>query len=319
LVSLTTWKQVVRRQWLTEALKSFFIRSGLVPPHHYVTGHDLYNARIGIAEPEIYEITHIQPSGLQQLDRYPHLPNLRDPVWAVRHGCVRDLINFNSLQGMAHTPATRERAARPRADEATAAMIKDVSLLGVRVTALAVIDAAEHARRQRAHVHAVTDPALLGLLLDLPVGVPIADPLAWAETACQPVGVIARDEGSLAVTRLLVPPLEIEDIIVAAPVGREMRAIRDASLFARFAHRWIMLVRTHLPEPTVLDAKLCGVGILSASGEVILHGENPVIRQLDSWDWMLREEVYQRWLTQCSPDRAKASRVQATAAATETL
>jgi hypothetical protein len=43
-----------------------------------------------------------------------------------------------------------------------------VTLPGVRVTARAILKQAEHDRRARAALEAVTDPALLGRLLELP-------------------------------------------------------------------------------------------------------------------------------------------------------
>ena len=49
-------------------------------------------------------------------------------------------------------------------------------LLGVRVTAYAVVNLAEHRRREAAGMAAVIDPALLDRLLDLPAGVPVIDP-----------------------------------------------------------------------------------------------------------------------------------------------
>ena len=44
-----------------------------------------------------------------------------------------------------------------------------VMLLGVRVTAYAIINIAEHQRRETAGMGAVIDPALLDRLMDLPI------------------------------------------------------------------------------------------------------------------------------------------------------
>jgi hypothetical protein len=62
----------------------------------------------------------------------------------------------------------------------------DVTLLGVRVTAYAVINIAEHSRREAAGLGAVINPALLDHLLDLPVDIPVNDPVMWTEMADQP-------------------------------------------------------------------------------------------------------------------------------------
>ena len=58
--------------------------------------------------------------------------------------------------------------------------VAGVMLLGIRVTAYAVINVAEHRRRQAAGIGAVLQPALLDRLLDLPAGVPVIDPAWWA-------------------------------------------------------------------------------------------------------------------------------------------
>src|SRR6185437_7096671 len=82
-----------------------------------------------------------------------------------------------------------------------------VMLLGVRVTACAVINVAEHRRRGIAGMGAVINPALLDRLMDLPTGIPVTDPVVWAEMADQPNGVIERLEGGVRVTRRLESPL----------------------------------------------------------------------------------------------------------------
>ena len=58
-----------------------------------------------------------------------------------------------------------------------------VMLLGVRVTAYAIINIAEHQRRETAGMGAVINPALLDRLMDLPIGISVTDPVAWAEMA----------------------------------------------------------------------------------------------------------------------------------------
>ena len=201
--------------------------------------------------------------------------------------------------------------------EAGLAWVEGVSLLGIRVTAVATIEASEHDRRMAADCGAVADPALLDLLLRLPIGMPVPDAVAWAETADQPAGVIERDVDGVSVTRRLAVPLAIEGVIVVASAGRELRAVQDVSLFARFARRWVMTTGHRIPDPVVLEAKLCGIGIMDPAGEV-LASEAPMTGEVDSWDWMLREQVYRKWLSQPSPDRATATPAQATGEASAT-
>jgi hypothetical protein len=207
--------------------------------------------------------------------------------------------------------------AAPRAGAAGVAWVEGVSLLGVRVTAIAIIDAAEHARRVTDECGAITDPALLDRLLGLPLGLSVPDPVAWAETTDQPFGVIDRDTDGITVTRRLAPPLAIEDVLIAATAGRELRAVQDVSLFARFARRWVVTTSHRVPEPVVLEAKLCGVGILGPSG-ALLTSEAPMTCETDAWDWVLKEKVYRRWLSQSAQGHATATPARATGEATAT-
>ena len=137
-----------------------------------------------------------------------------------------------------------------------------VMLLGVRVTAYAVISIAEHQRREAAGMSAVINPALLDRLMDLPTGISVTDPVAWAEMADQPRGVLERDEDGARIIRRLEPPLTITDVVVDATTGKELRAVQDASLFAGFARRWIAATSSRIPDAAMLEAKLCGVGIV---------------------------------------------------------
>ena len=93
-----------------------------------------------------------------------------------------------------------------------------VWLLGVRVVALARPSLTEHERRSAAGLGAVTNPALLDRLLDLPAGQPVGDPVVWAETSGLPAGIVDRDDDGYTVTRLLEPPLALDGVVV--PAGR---------------------------------------------------------------------------------------------------
>src|SRR5439155_17612250 len=96
-----------------------------------------------------------------------------------------------------------------------------VMLLGVRVTAYAIINIAEHQRRETAG--AVINPALLDRLMDLPIGISVTDPVAWAEMADQPSEVAELHEDGARIIRRLESPLTIADVIVDAATGRELR------------------------------------------------------------------------------------------------
>ena len=180
--------------------------------------------------------------------------------------------------------------------------IEAVLLLGVRVTAYATINEGEHQRRQAAKLTAVTDPALLDRLMDLPVGIPVADPVISAEMVDQLLAIVERNENGATVTRRLVPPLAIEDVVVNATAGHELAAVRDASLFAGFTRRWVAVARSRVSDATVLEAKLCGVGVIETCRKVMLSAEKPVCPTMDGWSWLLQEKTYRRWLKQ--PPRA---------------
>ena len=197
-----------------------------------------------------------------------------------------------------------------------------VMLLGVRVTAYAIINVAEHRRRETAGMGAVINPALLDRLMDLPVGIPVTDPVVWAEMANQPRGVVERSEDSARITRRLESPLTITDVMVDGVSGKELRAVQDASLFAGFTRRWISVMSGRIPDAAVLEAKLCGVGIVDAGvvdqgrGQ-LLAAEKPEGLTRDGWSWLLEEKTYGRWLSRRAGNREKESPARATDGASE--
>jgi len=182
-------------------------------------------------------------------------------------------------------------------------VVRSVLLLGVHVTACAVLNRAEHERRESAGIGPVTDPDLLGRLLDLPGGEPARDLAWWAESLTLPAGIMRRGEDGRSVTRLLQPPLVLDDVVVPGPRGRELRAVQDASLFAGFTPRWVAAERAGLPDTVILEAKLTGVGLLGPGARVLLPAEQ-LARPVDGWAWLLWEKTYRRWLK----ERAPASR-----------
>jgi hypothetical protein len=206
-----------------------------------------------------------------------------------------------------HAGITSPPPPRARRAGGAALRVDGVRLLGVAVTAHAALSAAEHERRGAAGLGAVTDPALLDRLLDLPLATPVADPVTWAETADQPPGVVERGQDRETVVRLMEPPLAIDDVVVAAGPGRASGAVADASLFAGFTRRWIAAAPGPVPDSVVLAAKLCGVGILDARGQVLVAAEPPATVTLDGWAWLLQERTYRRWLSQQTRAHALAS------------
>src|SRR6201987_346531 len=168
-----------------------------------------------------------------------------------------------------------------------------VMLLGVRVTAYAIVNTPEYQRRETAGMGAVINPALLDRLMDLPIGISVTDPVAWAEMADQPRGVAERHEDGARITRRLESPLTITDVIVGAAAGQELRAVQDASLFAGFARRWIAATPSRIPDAAMLEAKLCGVGVVDQARRQLLPAEKPkgLTRAGGSW---LRREIRSR-------------------------
>src|SRR5689334_11126836 len=187
-----------------------------------------------------------------------------------------------------------------------------VMLLGVRVTAYAIINVAEHRRREMAGMGAVVNPGLLDRLMDLPMGIPVTDPVVWAEVADQSCGVIERHEDGARITRRLESPLTITDVVVDAATGKELRAVQDASLFAGFTRRWISVVSGRIPDTAVLEAKLCGVGIVDQRLRQLLAAEKPQGLTRDGWSWLLEEKTYRSWLSRRTGNREKESPARAT-------
>jgi hypothetical protein len=193
-----------------------------------------------------------------------------------------------------------------------------ITLLGVRVTAYAVINVTEHRRRQAAGTRSVIDPILLDRLLDLPVGVWVSDPVVWAETADQPPGILERSGDGTEIVRRLESPLTITDVVVDGAESRELRAIQDASLFAGFTRRWVAAPRSRMPDAAMLEAKLCGVGILDPHRRLILSAEKPIGQTTDGWSWLLEEKTYLRWLSRRPQDDAREIPTPATGGASST-
>ena len=217
-----------------------------------------------------------------------------------------------------HLPAVTSSPAPPAApDGGEPGVPVQVMLLGVRVTACAIINIAEHRRRETAGLGAVIDPALLDRLMDLPAGIPVTDPVVWAELADQPRGVAERHEDGARITRRLESPVTITDVVVDAFTGKELRAVQDASLFAGFTRRWIAVTLGRIPDAAMLEAKLCGVGIIDPRRGQLRPAEKPQGLTRDGWSWLLEEKTYRRWLTRQAGNREQGNPARATAGASD--
>ncbi len=187
-----------------------------------------------------------------------------------------------------------------------------VMLLGVRVTAYAIVNVGEHRRRETAGLGAVVSPGLLDRLMDLPAGISVTDPVVWAELADQPSGVVERCQDGARVVRRLESPLTITDVVVDGMSGNPLRAVQDASLFAGFTRRWIVAASGRIPDAAMLEAKLCGVGIVDQRLRQLLAAEEPGGLTRDGWSWLLEEKAYRGWLTRRAGSREKESPARAT-------
>jgi hypothetical protein len=190
-------------------------------------------------------------------------------------------------------------------------------LLGVRVTAYAIINIAEHQRRETAGLGAVINPALLERLMDLPTGISVTDPVAWAEMADQPRAVAERHEDGARITRRLESPLTITDVVVGAAAGQQLRAVQDASLFAGFTRRWMAATPSRIPDAAMLEAQLCGVGIIDQHRRQLRPAEKPEGRTRDGWSWLLEEKTYRRWLTRRAGNHEQENPARATDGASD--
>jgi len=219
------------------------------------------------------------------------------------------------LSVVASSPAPL--ASPASADGGEPGVLVRAMLLGVRVTACAVINVAEHQRRETAGMGAVINPALLDRLMDLPMGISLTDPVVWAEMADQPRGVVERSEDSARITRRMESPLTITDVVVDGVSGRELRAVQDASFFAGFTRRWVAVIAGQVPDAAMLEAKLCGVGIVDQRLRQLLAAEKAQGLTRDGWSWLLEEKAYRSWLSRRAGNREKESPARATDGASD--
>lgn len=185
-----------------------------------------------------------------------------------------------------------------------------VRLLGIDVDAFCQPNHQERVRRRKYNGLVVTDPDLLSRLLELPCGQPVQDPALWAETTDLQPGIAEHDQ-NMTVTRLLEPPVHLHDVIVdCTPARRPLDAIREASLFARFARRWVRLSSSP-PEAISLEASFLGVGLLDGECRVSIPAAETTMAQFDGWAWSLAEKTYAT-LSRSAPGHATESQVRST-------
>lgn len=196
--------------------------------------------------------------------------------------------------------------------------IGPVRLLGVLATARVLLNQAEHERRNAYELGPVTDPALLESLLELQPGEPVTNLVFWAETSSLPGGIVGRGDDGYTVTRLLETPLAVRDVILHARKGRELLAVQDASLFVGFTARWVSVGHEDIPDAVVMEAKLCGVGLMGPGSDVLLEAEQPEVLARDGWSWLLEEKAYGRWLKEQTLARETGNLVRATGEASAT-
>jgi hypothetical protein len=119
----------------------------------------------------------------------------------------------------------------------------------------------------------------------------VSDPVAGAEMAGQPRGAAERDADGARSTRRLESPLTITDVIVDSPAGMELHAVQDASLFAGSTRRWIAARSSRVPDAAMLEAILCGVGIVDWRHWQLRPNQKPEGLTRDGWFWLLGEGV----------------------------
>jgi len=127
--------------------------------------------------------------------------------------------------------------------------LTELRLRGQQVRAAVTVFADEARRRSAVGLRAVDSRALLSVLHDLPVDLPIPLPsldahaLRTLHTA--PPGVVDQEDGQGILVRRLVPAARVELVLVHGARGISPdqwdSAVRDASQFAPFCARGVLL------------------------------------------------------------------------------
>jgi hypothetical protein len=178
-----------------------------------------------------------------------------------------------------------------------------VMLQGTTVDAVVRLDQAEHRRRARCGLGAVSYPKLLRRLRELPLRSMVDDPLLRAETHLLPDGVVDRDAGGDAVARLLSAPLVIDAVVIWTPGAARRRHVRLASRYATYFHRWVVAGSGRV-DPSVRSAAAdydvgLVVGNATAGGPqpgVVARSGPPLGDGMPEWAWCFAEQAYAAWL-----------------------
>ena len=158
------------------------------------------------------------------------------------------------------------------------------------------LDGIEHARRRAVGAQPLDTFRPLETLATFPVGIPVPQaalkPAVCARVRRLPRGaaVCTQDE----VTRLAVPPLRVELIVVRAPGRRS--GLELASQFAPFARRAMLLERRPPRfEELLLEADLYGIGVLVGDDGQLEVAVEPAAyrpRAFTTAAWRFAEEIY---------------------------
>jgi hypothetical protein len=74
---------------------------------------------------------------------------------------------------------------------------------------------------------------------------------------------------------------------------------------ASFTRPWAQAQTAAIPDIAILEAKLCGVGLLSPHGHIVLPAEPPTSATADRWTWLLGEKAYRRWLRHTTAEHTR--------------
>jgi hypothetical protein len=154
-------------------------------------------------------------------------------------------------------------------------------LLGTTVSAAATVDLAEHDRRREIGVGGVQNPLLLEALINS----------QGREPTCRHPCLAGPD-------RALRPVASLDAVVVSTQPGSELNAVHAASLFASYTYRWVELAPEGVNDVVELEARFCGVGLVSARDGVAVHAQPPTEWRFDQWLWTLQEKVYEQWLVE---------------------
>ena len=85
--------------------------------------------------------------------------------------------------------------------------------------------------------------------------------------------------------------------VTCVPSGEVVLASSGLFLFAGSAFRWIA-AKGVLPEPAVMEAALCGAGVLGRRGDTVVAAEPLTVDTADGWSWLLTEKTCKRGLAE---------------------